>query len=44
METLGAHLITNAFDVAGFTKKYPDIDIHKNNPTLLYYKSVDEQL
>ena len=36
----GYHLITNAFDVGEFTKKYPEIDIHKNNPTLLYYKSL----
>lgn len=35
----GIHLITNAFDVGEFTKKYPGIDIHKNNPTLLYYKA-----
>jgi len=35
----GYHLITNAFDVGEFTKKYPGIDIHKNNPTLLYYKA-----
>lgn len=38
----GIHLITNAFDVNEFVKKYPGVDIHKNNPTLLYYKSVDE--
>ena len=37
----GYHLITNAFDVGEFTKKYPNIDIHKNNPTLLYYKSIE---
>ena len=37
----GVHLITNAFDVGEFTKRYPDIDIHKNNPTLLYYKSIE---
>lgn len=37
----GYHLITNAFDVGEFTKKYPGIDIHKNNPTLLYYKSIE---
>ena len=36
----GYHLITNAFDVGEFSKKYPNIDIHKNNPTLLYYKSL----
>ena len=35
----GYHLITNAFDVGEFSKKYPGIDIHKNNPTLLYYKA-----
>lgn len=37
----GYHLITNAFDVEQFTKQYPDIDIHKNNPTLLYYKTIE---
>ncbi len=35
----GYHLITNAFDVGEFAKKYPGIDIHKNNPTLLYYEA-----
>lgn len=34
----GIHMITNAFDVGEFSKKYPNIDIHKNNPTLLYFK------
>ena len=33
----GRHLITERFDVMGFSKKYPDIDIQKKNPTLLYY-------
>ena len=37
----GYHLITNAFDVGSFSKIYPNIDVHKNNPTLLYYKSVE---
>ena len=37
----GFHLITNAFDVGEFSKRYPNIDIHKNNPTLLYYKSIE---
>ena len=37
----GYHLICNAFDVGQFCEKYPDIDIHKNNPTLLYYKTVE---
>jgi hypothetical protein len=34
----GHHLITKRFDVMEFKKKYPDIDIQKKNPTLLYYQ------
>jgi hypothetical protein len=33
----GVHLITKKFDVRGFQAKFPDIDIQKKNPTLLYY-------
>jgi hypothetical protein len=33
----GFHLITDRFDVKTFSEKYPDIDIQKKNPTLLYY-------
>lgn len=33
----GHHLITKKFDVMKFREKYPDIDIQKKNPTLLYY-------
>jgi hypothetical protein len=33
----GFHLITERFDVKTFSEKYPDIDIQKKNPTLLYY-------
>ena len=33
----GFHLITKRFDVKEFEKLYPDIDIQKKNPTLLYY-------
>jgi hypothetical protein len=33
----GYHLITKRFDVKSFSDKYPDIDIQKKNPTLLYY-------
>lgn len=33
----GHHLITKKFDVMAFKKEYPDIDIQKKNPTLLYY-------
>jgi len=32
----GYHLITNRFDVKTFSEQYPDIDIQKKNPTLLY--------
>ena len=32
----GIHLITKPFNLQQFKEKYPDIDIHKNNPTLLY--------
>lgn len=33
----GYHLITKRFDVMEFKKEFPDIDIQKKNPTLLYY-------
>ena len=33
----GHHLITKKFDVMKFKEKYPDLDIQKRNPTLLYY-------
>jgi hypothetical protein len=33
----GRHLITSRFDVKTFSEKYPDVDIQKKNPTLLYY-------
>lgn len=33
----GFHLITSRFDVKKFSEKYPNIDIQKKNPTLLYY-------
>jgi hypothetical protein len=33
----GYHLITKKFDVLEFKKKYPELDIQKKNPTLLYY-------
>lgn len=32
----GFHLITKKFDVLEFNKKYPNIEIQKKNPTLLY--------
>lgn len=33
----GFHLITSRFDVKAFGEKYPEIDIQRKNPTLLYY-------
>ncbi len=33
----GSHLLVTPFDVREFKKKWPEIEIHKNNPTLLYY-------
>ena len=32
----GYHLITDSFDVMEFKKHYPEIDIQKKNPTVLY--------
>lgn len=32
----GYHIITKPFDTRGFVKIYPEIEIHKNNPTVLY--------
>jgi hypothetical protein len=32
----GYHLITERFDVMEFIKQYPEIDIQKKNPTLLF--------
>ncbi len=36
----GFHLITQKFNVMEFSKLYPDVDIQKKNPTLLYYPNV----
>jgi hypothetical protein len=33
----GYHVITERFDVMQFKSQYPDVDIQKKNPTLLYY-------
>ena len=34
----GFHLICKPFDTSCFLKRFNNIDIHKNNPTLLYYE------
>ena len=33
----GYHLLVTPFDVREFKKRWPDIEIHKDNPTVLYY-------
>lgn len=33
----GHHLITSKFDVMKFKERYPDLDIQRRNPTLLYF-------
>jgi hypothetical protein len=33
----GYHLITKRFDVEMFRKSYPQVDIQRKNPTLLYF-------
>ena len=38
----GFHLITQKFNVVEFKELYPDVDIQKKNPTLLYYPNVLE--
>lgn len=35
----GVHLITHPFDLRTFSAKFPDISVHKNNPTVLYVPS-----
>lgn len=38
----GVHLITNPFNLNSFKFGFPNIDVHKNNPTILYIpKSLD---
>lgn len=32
----GVHVITKGFDTRKFVENYPDVEIHKNNPTNLY--------
>ena len=32
----GVHLIANPFNVQKFSERYPEVDLHKNNPTILY--------
>jgi hypothetical protein len=36
----GYHLITDRFDVMEFQKHFPNVDIQKKNPTLLYLPDI----
>lgn len=36
----GLHLIFKPFNTKIFSDKYPEIDIQKNNPTILYYNKI----
>ena len=36
----GIHLICKPFNTATFLNEYKNIDIHKNNPSLLYYEVI----
>jgi hypothetical protein len=40
----GYHLITGKFDVKTFKEKFPEIDIQRKNPTLLFYPESLEQI
>lgn len=33
----GCHLITKPFNIVQFREKYPDVEVKKNSPTLLFY-------
>ena len=37
----GWHLITKPFNLQQFKQHYPDVDVQKNNPTLLYFEYED---
>lgn len=37
----GYHLITAPFNIEKFSNQFSDIDVHKNNPTLLYFECLE---
>lgn len=40
----GIHLISKPFYLAAFKKEFPNVEVHKNNPTILYIpKSLDNE-
>lgn len=38
----GWHLITEPFNLQQFKQKYPELDVQKNNPTVLYFEYTEE--
>jgi hypothetical protein len=41
----GFHIITQPFNVMKFKERYPDVDVQKKNPSLLYFpNSLDENI
>ncbi len=38
----GVHLLHEGFDTRVYRKHFPSIEIHKNNPTILYYQEPQE--
>jgi hypothetical protein len=40
----GFHIVTQPFNLLKFKQRYPDVDVQKKNPTLLYFPdSLDVQ-
>lgn len=39
----GIHILTGKFNSKKFSEDFPDIDLHKNNPTILYYEQVEKE-
>lgn len=37
----GVHIITKPFNRQRFSQEFPDIDVHTNNPTLLYFECLE---
>jgi hypothetical protein len=37
----GVHLITKPFNSQKFSQEFPDIDVHKNNPTVLFIPQIN---
>lgn len=40
----GIHIITHAFNLQIFREKFPEIDVHKDNPTLLFSNGITKAI